>query len=102
MEYNNYNYNWDNLINWMYLVMIIYIRIESNVEIEEQDNDMLWKMVQWLNQIGMDTFMTALIITLYNNNNINIRKYSRKKCNRIDKIKLNININSYNLQNKDI
>ena len=38
---------------------------------------------------------------IYNNNNINIRKYNRKKCNRIDKIMLNININSCNLQNKD-
>ena len=39
---------------------------------------------------------------IYNNNDINIRKYNRKKCNRIDKIILNTNINSCNLQNENI
>ena len=45
--------------------------------------------------------MTVIIVILYvYNNNIDIRKHNRKKCNKIDEIMLSININSYKLQKK--
>ena len=33
----------------VYTRSIVYIAIERNVKIEKQDNDILWKIVQWIN-----------------------------------------------------